>query len=298
MIDMTKWETECRSLQRGQTLRANHDGCAAGEDRKKRLYLTRPAGSPGIVLAYCHNCQEHGLERSGVAAYRDYGIDPDNVRLSTEEIEFEEPVGLEFNPTRWPVEAQVWRIDKHLAKYECEKARIAYDANSHRIYLPQWDILPLGEVTHIATLLGYQLRKLTGKGPKYLTAVANGCINVGTLISCVGKYPAIGYVVEDLASGLALLREAKSCALGIQVMVNYGTKVNPILLSRCKHIDIGVVWLDNDNDHVITQARQIARVWNMVTGKPTYIENVDKDPKNVGKLLMQEIQKEHIKWNQ
>ena len=166
MINMDDWDVECTSLQRGETIRVNHTRCPAGEDRKKRLYFTRPAGSPGIVLAYCHNCQEHGLERSGVTVYRDYDIEPANVMLSTEEIEFEEPVGLEFNPNLWPVEAIVWRIDKHLTMCECRDAGIAYDAGSHRIYLPQWDKLPQGKLSHKTTLLGYQLRKLTGKGPK------------------------------------------------------------------------------------------------------------------------------------
>lgn len=298
MIDMTKWDTECRSLQRGQTLRFNHDGCAAGEDRKKRLYLTRPAGSPAIVLAYCHNCQEHGLERSGVTAYRDYEIDPSNLMPQAEEIEFEEPVGLEFNPYRWPVEAQVWRIDKHLHIYECEHAGIAYDANSHRIYLPQWDKLPMGAQQGDSTLLGYQLRKLTGKGPKYLTAVANGCTNVGTLISGIGGSMILGYIVEDLASGLALLRGSISFPWGVEIMVNYGTKVNPVLLSQCNNFHHGIVWLDNDNDHVIDQAKQIARVWNMVTGRATHIERIDTDPKNIGDVQMDAKQREHQTWNQ
>lgn len=298
MINMEAWETECAQLQRGQTLRFNHDGCAAGIDRKKRLYLTRPAGSPGIVLAYCHNCQEHGLERSGVAAYRDYGIDVEDVVLSTEEIEFETPTGLEFNPNLWPVEAIVWRIDKHLSYHECEKAGIAYDANSHRIYLPQWDRLPQGEASaQHSILLGYQLRKLTGKGPKYLTAVANGCTNVGTMISAPG-HPTLGYVVEDLASGIALLRGGGQSPHGLEILVNYGTKVNPILLAQCKDIDLGIVWLDNDNDHVIEQATLMARVWNMVTGKPTHIEDATSDPKDVSDLRMNMLQRTHTVWNQ
>jgi hypothetical protein len=299
MIDMKTWEVQCAQLQRGQTTRANHIGCKAGEDRKKRLYLTRPAGSPGVVLAYCHNCQEHGIERNGVVQYRDYGIDPELVAI-TKEIEFEQPTGLEVEPDNWPTEAHVWRIDKHLTYVECIRAGIAYDANSHRIYLPQYDQLPDGFAGIGSTLLGYQLRKLTGKGPKYLTAVANGCTNVGTLISgfqVLHKHSNVGYVVEDLASGLALLRGATSSTHGVEIMVNYGTKINPILLARCKDIDHGIVWLDNDSDHVIDQAKQIARVWNMVTGKPTYVTNINEDPKDVGETKMHAIQEEHATWS-
>ena len=38
----------------------NHEGCSAGEDKKKRLYIKRVSGG---VLGYCHHCGQKGFAR-------------------------------------------------------------------------------------------------------------------------------------------------------------------------------------------------------------------------------------------
>ena len=42
----------------GETVRINHADCEAGEDTRRRLYITM---KPDILLGYCHNC---GTSRS------------------------------------------------------------------------------------------------------------------------------------------------------------------------------------------------------------------------------------------
>lgn len=297
MIDLSKWQTEVVKLERGETQRYNHTDCKAGEDRRERLYLTRPSSTPGIVLAFCHNCQEHGVTRQDVVLYRDFATTtPAPIE---EEVDFQVPVGLTMEVRLWPHRAHVWRHKKHLSATECEKAGIAYDPATHRIYLPQWDTMVSATRTEKSHLLGYQLCRIDENGPKYLTAKADQHTIVGTKMYVdMPQSPKVGYVVEDLASGIVLARGYNIAERPYAITVNYGTQIKTELLAKNNHITYGVVWLDNDNEHVVEQAATIARVWNLVTNKNTYIERLEKDPKNVEQTEMQNIIREHQRWNQ
>jgi hypothetical protein len=151
-----------------------------------------------------------------------------------------------------------------------------------------------------SVLNGYQLRSIDGRSPKYLTAKANADKTVSTLI--VGTQSgtkSLGYVVEDLASGIAIYEAAQNVGVGALILVNYGTKVTPEILARCDHISHGIVWLDNDSDHVKEQAKTIARVWNLVTAKPTYVEeDSDVDPKDISIQELEAYLRAHATWNQ
>ncbi len=293
-IDLLKWDTEMQALERGETKRYNHTNCPAGTDTKRRLYLTRPIGTPGLVLAFCHNCQESGVRRQNVGAYRDFDIVNAPTHQS-QSVPFDRPTNLEFNVSNWPTAAVHWRIGKSLSISECELATIAYDPNTHRIYLPQYDRMTFGKPALESTLLGYQLRQLDTPGPKYLTAVADGCTNVSTLLTGAGMIP-IGYVVEDLASGIALNSAALGIDMNPHITINYGTKINPEALALNHNISHGIVWLDNDSEHVKEAAETMAKVWNLVTGKPSFIERMHNDPKDVDKEVLFTMQKEHMQW--
>jgi hypothetical protein len=45
----------------GEQIHVNHEGCSAGEDHKKRLYIKKVSGG---LLAYCHHCNEHSFLKS------------------------------------------------------------------------------------------------------------------------------------------------------------------------------------------------------------------------------------------
>ena len=48
----------CAPSNIGQQVHVNHDGCKAGEDTKRRLYIKRTSGG---LLAYCHHCNDKGF---------------------------------------------------------------------------------------------------------------------------------------------------------------------------------------------------------------------------------------------
>jgi hypothetical protein len=284
MINLDDFGTEVANLGRGETVRVNHTECPAGQDMRRRLYITRPAGSPEIVLGYCHNCQDKGVWRSDApSAYRQFDDDAvSTIQLSGDD--FAPPPNLVEDVEDWPVEATAWRIQKRVTPQDCESVCIAYDPATHRIYLPMWNRIPHGMSPDVGKpeLIGYQLRRLTDRGAKYLTAIKDKTRQPSTVID--PKPPdstdvSMAILVEDLASGLALSNALELSGYNGPVLVNYGTKVTPEVLHRVTDFKLGIVWLDNDSVHVVNQAHKIAKVWRMLSGALINVEDGDRDPK-------------------
>jgi hypothetical protein len=271
-INMTYYHTEIEDLPPGETHRYNHVGCPAGEDHRRRLYLTRPAGSPNVCLAYCHNCSESGVKKGDGTTYRDFDSKEEPV---TREIEFEVPVGLIYDPEHWPTSAHFWRMEKRLNKNQCYNADIAYDPHSDRMYLPMYDKVnrtgaPFGD----SELVGYQLRRLGTRGAKYLTAVKNSNESPWTRFN--PDHASYLYLVEDLASAIHVAK-----AMDVAVLVNYGVKVNLEALYANTDCAEKVVWLDNDGDKIVEQADTIRRTWQLITGRPTLVWHGSHEPKEL-----------------
>lgn len=273
-INMKLWETEAASVERGQTIRVNHTDCAAGQDTRRRLYLTRPASSAGVVLGFCHNCQEHGILRDGIDEFRDFDL----AGTPTEKVvPFDQPSGMINDPNLWPTAAKAWRMGKRLPPAWCERACIKYDPSTHRIFLPMWDqVDKCGSPKADSCLMGYQLRRLEGTDAKYLTALANS--NVKPYTRFEGRTCELCVLVEDLASGIVLSQTAWN--YGVNVLVNYGIKVIPETLAENVDCIMNVVWLDNDGDIVTKQANTIARTWSLLSGTHAIIETARTDPKH------------------
>ena len=278
MIDLSDWQTDCEMVARGQTLRFNHIDCPAGADSRRRMYLTRPASSPDVVLAFCHNCQEHGVHRDGSDQFKDF--DTGNVPAD-EVVDFDVPTGMQSCDGEWPFAATRWRIEKGLTTTDCLRSGIHYDPSTHRVYLPMYDKLIINRcVEQGADLLGYQLRHIEGKGPKYLTAIKDKDTKPFTVIG-MGSVLCT-YLVEDLASGLVMARALdNSDDATTAIIVNYGVKCTPEVLDGAPNSDYNIVWLDNDGDHIADQAHTIARTWHILTGKECYVEDQYNDPKTL-----------------
>ena len=285
MIDLQPWAAVMRGLKRGDTARVNHNQCTAGADNRKRLYLTRSAGTPNLVMGYCHNCQDKGFHSlRGLVAHKDFDPLDTSHHLPTCNGPFEAPKNMDHTCANWPTMAQQWRISMKLEVCDCEAMGIAYDPATHRIYLPQWTEVKDGAPTATSVLQGYQLRNLTEHGPKYLTAHRDKRRVVSTELNNTNHdsiLNRVGILVEDLSSGIRVAKALRHTNIECRVIVNYGTKVSPEVLHRARVIDTGMVWLDNDSEHVIEQAEKIRNVWGMLSGKRTTIETKYRDPKHV-----------------
>ena len=303
MLDFSEYYTYFDPLPAGETVSVNHIDCPAGTDTKGRLYLTRPAGTPNIVLGYCHNCGESGVKRgSDSEQYRAITESP-TTRVNTSV--FSVPVGLIIEPKRWPIQATVWRIQKCIPESTIRGTGIAYDPHSNSIYLPIYNTLRYEDNewrTH--GLKGYQLRHLGG-GSKYTTCLKDNLTPMTSRIygKIYSKVPIATVLVEDLASALVVtLAASDNKSYTVDVICNYGIQVKPETLQytgapgviNTSDKNVNIVWLDNDNDTVIRKALDIANVWKMVSGTTTYIENTFSDPKNHSHDEIREVIDNHV----
>lgn len=271
MINLNEWLADIDTLEPGQTIRKDHVNCPAGEDTRQRLYITRQASSPDVVLGYCHNCQESGVFKEDYQQYRDA---PTPTSTTTSVVT--PPPNLVFDTKLWPTNARTWLYGKasRIAGTTVTEAYIGYDPSTDRIYLPSF--------TPSGTLIGYQLRDINNREPKYITVRKKGAPSYTSLHHEVvhslihGTGWQVACIVEDLISGYVLYN------LGMDAFVTHGTNVDPVLMyTIATHYDEAIVWLDNDNHHVCTQAKTMARTLSMYSPsiKVTHIEYAS-DPKN------------------
>lgn len=275
-IQIYKYMDVIDELEQGETVRVNHDDCPAGQDNKRRLYLTKPAHTD-VVLGYCHNCNGKGVRTAPGSFRKDIHTRAASFVLPAGG-KFRIPPKLEIGPGTWPNDAHTWRIQKGLSNEDCTQHCIAHDPNTNQMYLPIYSSVTLrvdGQ-TDKKELIGYQMRRLRGDGPKYTTVLKDKSIIPSTYLDS-GPFATRVVLVEDLASGIVV---AKQCHRDEAVMVNYGVKNTPQVLDRCSaSLKMGLVWLDNDNDHVRAQARAIARTWGLISGKDIDVQTQYKDPK-------------------
>jgi len=275
-----------------------HDECPAGEDLRYRLYLTKPHGSPNVVLGYCHNCNESGVLRdTDDTPYRDFLRQPTAVPGSRR-IQFDVPANM-IACGMWPTVADTWRVQKRLTPNQCLDYGIYYDASSHRVYLPVYRHVTRGIVDE---LLGYQLRQLDGKGPKYLTAQIEQDTVLYTVMRPCDSATNTYVLVEDLASGIAICEALRQEANKtndvdhIGVLVNYGVKTKVEALNDCPNMTRGYVWLDNDGEHVMGCSTTIAKTWGLITSSLVTRNITDADPKQYSNNKILEVLREAKLW--
>ena len=281
------WHKEITDMPPGSTIRLNHEDCTAGADAKRRLYITKPPTGDRI-LAYCHNCQEGSSFLSNDGYRVSFGTDKAPRVVEPKDGTFQVPPGLVECQSDWPNE-----MLRHVAKYGMagnisKQAGLAYEPHTHSIYIPMYDEVifnPKFNVDSISMALkGYQLRSLRGHGPKYTTCMKDGGLQMSSLLTLAAPQttPRIGVVVEDYLSGVRIInafRMLKPDAT-VSVLVNYGTKVDPQVLTCLSDCNARlVVWLDNDNAHVIEQAKTMQKTLQLMHKTPCYRVEIEMDPK-------------------
>lgn len=282
----------------GETRRFNHTRCEAGEDKRQRLYMTRPANTPNILLGYCHNCQDKGVVTIGSERFRD--SDTNTVPPVVCNDVVTQPDSVIFDTNEWPGVATAWRYKNNLNIAMTNNAGIGYDSETSRIYLPMFNSILLSRKPNSYThgrLVGFQLRNLSNHGVKYYKSLTPGQPH-STIISAVGEpndSTTVAVVVEDYISGLIMAEAMMQTGYGFKILVNYGTQVDAGALCRLGAYDHAVVWLDNDNKHVREQAQNMSRTLQLLNPVSTNVVMLEKDPKNCADKT---IRSEVLKWIQ
>lgn len=286
MLDLQPYLPQIDEIEPGETVRINHTDCPAGEDTRRRLYLTRPHADPTWVLAYCHNCQagakwgneKYSRYRNSMHTTRKAPVITDNV---------EEPKGLIHNISDWPVDAQAWAYKNNLHAALLLNSGIAYDPNTNRVYLPRRGLFN--------QLMGYQLRKVSeGKGPKYLTVSDPDFKGFTVLYSDNASddhKDLCGVLVEDYISGLHI-REAMNTSY-YKIVVNHGVQLNLYALDALKDCHKTLIWLDNDSQHVVNQAKQMCNTLRLISNGTVYTELDKSDAKHYRSEQIQRILERH-----
>lgn len=259
---LPQYKLEIDNLQTGETVRVNHDGCEAGTDVRRRLYITRPQSNPNTVIAYCHNCQNSAYSTTGThLQFRNAKHDGPPPSTTTILDNIQSPSNMIKHLTDWPTAAHAWALKNKLTQARLIEYGIEYDPNSERVYLPRYSAYPMG------TLMGYQLRNVNTqsiKQPKYLTVTHSD--DKGYTIFATVPRCAICVLVEDLVSGIHVydVGKRRDAIDQYAVIVNYGTKVNLEACYEAAQFETVVVWLDNDSTHVMAQAKTMQRTIIMI----------------------------------
>lgn len=272
-------------IEPGETRRFDHKNCSAGEDTRRRLYLTRPVSNTGRVIGYCHNCQEGGSLWDGEhETYRNDRHEPTNEAVTIVE-DVEPPNGLVDILQDWTVNAQVWAMSNGLADHHIRGWHIAQDPTSGRVYLPRYRSMYYWKAHEGYN--GYQLRNVEGnRGAKYITAHTSD--DPGFTEMMTGTAKGVAVIVEDLVSGIHLI-EALHKFDDVGVIVNYGVKINLEALHAMTQYARSIVWLDNDSAHVNETAQCMARTLRLLSTNACHVIVDSTDPKHYNAEDIEEI---------
>jgi hypothetical protein len=268
-----------KSLAPGETSHCNHEGCPAGEDTRGRLYFTRKNNPTELVVWFCHNCTEGGAfnttgraklaPRSKPTKGNELQHIMDVMRRS---VDVTKLVGhpLTLDQQRWLNAGQpMW----YWAYYP--EDTILYDPVDQSIVFPIWTTNP--EQDTMPLPLAIQKRYHREYGPKCITTKANEGVSVRTFLSVGGGEGKPVVVVEDMLSGLRIVRDT-----GYTAYVLFGNHMDmtEMVQHKDKFKDGLIVWLDNDNDQVLENAAKIHKRAEMLGLKTTRVD-VKEEPKGL-----------------
>jgi len=266
MYQTTRSQAISLGLSDGESQRTNHEGCGAGHDFKKRLWVVRSSGRVGWK---CHHCGEKGSARVEpnrtmvLNRLRPREENPDKIEL---------PYDFDSNFLHWPPEARAWVL-----KYGIEKPQTwGWSESKGRVIIPVYQ----------DGLQGYQSRKVFPEdpGPKYLTRGRNlvyGPCGLGCA-DAAQTGPQTGVVVEDALSAEKVGRICDAYALLGTTRFSHGDALK--FAQRYAKV---LVWFDDNNWQARKdQAKLVSRL-NLVV--PTVMVRTGKDPKEHTLKEIQEI---------
>lgn len=184
-----------------EQVRVNHEGCPAGEDRRRRLYVKRVSGG---LIAYCHNCGDHGYVR------RDASIEDIEAWLEGEKKKIEEITPFFELPSdvMWPDSLLDW---PHLPRMYLGTAfdylMLQDPTNSliQRTFACQDDgMLYIINRDDDGNIIGYQTRLFLEGAPKNIRSYGDKQF---ILKSRDGFNTRVTFIVEDVLSGVALAHD-------------------------------------------------------------------------------------------
>jgi len=218
-------------------LKICHEGCPAGTDRKKRLYVKNNGEG---VLMYCHHCGSKGFLRTSDKLRRvDELFSTDVVtHTTTDSSAVDLWHSADTDMADWPVEARLWWYS-----YELDQV----DA---LVYGAKWSDAA-GRLLLRATPNIYQGRAFGAATPKYLTW--KNAWDVVLFQQSASNQPRV-IIVEDLVSAYKLHKA------GCDVVCLLGTKASEQDINAIARYDKALIWLDSDTAGIMGSGVLYARL--------------------------------------
>ena len=266
-------------LAQGESIRFDHENCPAGEDTKRRLYLTRPDDNPNQYLGYCHNCGE-GTVYSAPGKPIRYRFGSADTIPGVDETDLKKN---SFIIRAYELEADPSRIPEHGIDY-INSFGMAWITTGCYWYSKR------NAIAFPVTGGGYQLRSFNPRSPKYETIVPKDSLMYSDTSDTVSPF-GITILTEDYLS-------AKKISLYTTYagVANLGTACKPEAYVDSKLLNyagrIGI-WFDNDSDKIKQNAQTVAKVMRMIHKKDVFVIDNAADPKH---YKPSEIDERLAKW--
>jgi hypothetical protein len=215
----------------GEQTSRNHEGCSAGTDTKKRLYIKRV---PGGILAYCQHCSYAGYDvlrktDEDADTLRRWIKNPDSVDLpivNRDNDVFQIWESYKDNKASW--ETQAWLERYH---FKADNTAYRFD-NRGRVCLCIKDMY--------SRFLGYQVRN-PNTVPKYISHYY-AFRPLGGSWNIQGAHTLV--ITEDILSGLRIGEASyNSLALMGTVIKQHDEET---LIKNSKAFQRIILWLDAD----------------------------------------------------
>ena len=245
-------------LALGEERKYNHEGCKAGEDTKKRLYIKRVVGGK---LAYCHHCNEHGFVRELSADGTTlrkwlYGDTPEPTRVVR---------GMPLKTsTISHIPLIVW-----LANHHVNVPNDNFFQQNHKAEL----VFVLRGV--FGAITGYQARSFDPSKPKYTTHMLTHAEATWFGVS----YPARTVVItEDYTSAFRVWND-----VGLTTLALLKTSISTNTLNELVGMSPSrvLVWLDPDEPGRVASKKLAARLKVVLPATTEVIAIHEEEPKNL-----------------
>ena len=250
-------------LALGEERKYNHEGCRAGEDTKKRLYIKRVVGGK---LAYCHHCNEHGFVRD---------LDSDGIRLRK---------WLLTDTTSSEPTRVVREYSSMFSKMQdiTDPVLLTW-CTLHHVRIPNDNYFRQSDKKELLFLLrnlagsvsGYQARSFIPGKPKYTTHLITNLE-----VSWFGfKYPVRAVVItEDYTSAFRVWYDNGISTLALLKTSISNNTLNELIGMSPSRI---FVWLDPDEPGQAASKKLVARLNVVMPASTEVIAIHQEEPKNL-----------------
>lgn len=245
----------------GEQIHVNHEGCSAGIDSKRRLYIKKT--EKGLV-AYCHHCSEKGfLPRSDIT-----GDTPYHWKVR----------GMRYRATKsmpsmcaLSIQGKAW-----LSKYNC-----SWDEEYFKGIVGDSEKVSLNIRNPLGDTVGYQVRNLIPDSiPKYTTHINDTVKGHTAWFHDIGN--KILVITEDYLSSYRCHRDVPN----ISAMALLKTNLSDHALQQINDLEFEKIYIWLDPDFAGAKGRKnVLRKLSFYLPRKTkcVMLVVDKEPKECSK---------------